>query len=54
MIPAIYRFLPRIAWGDVWTGALVTAVLFTAREAINPSVFHTQPAARAGCSLAEG
>jgi membrane protein len=27
----IYKFLPRqtIAWGDVWTGALVTAVLFT-------------------------
>jgi membrane protein len=32
----IYKFLPHqtIAWGDVWTGALVTAVLFTAGKAL--------------------
>ena len=32
MFAAIYRFLPdaEIAWGDVWVGAMVTAVLFVA------------------------
>jgi membrane protein len=32
----IYKFLPhqKIAWGDVWTGALVTAVLFMAGKAL--------------------
>jgi membrane protein len=32
----IYKFLPRqtIPWGDVWTGALVTAVLFTVGKAM--------------------
>ena len=32
----IYKFLPHqsIAWGDVWTGALVTAVLFAAGKAL--------------------
>jgi membrane protein len=32
----IYKFLPHqtIAWGDVWTGALVTAVLFTVGKAL--------------------
>jgi membrane protein len=32
----IYKFLPRrsIAWGDVWIGALVTAVLFTAGKVL--------------------
>jgi membrane protein len=31
LIAMIFRFLPdvRIAWGDVWLGAFVTAVLFT-------------------------
>lgn len=31
LFAAIFRFLPdaRIAWGDVWTGAVVTALLFT-------------------------
>jgi membrane protein len=32
----IYKFLPHqtIAWGDVWAGALATAVLFTAGKAL--------------------
>jgi membrane protein len=32
----IYKFLPRqtIAWGDVWTGAMVTAVLFAVGKAL--------------------
>jgi membrane protein len=32
----IYKILPHqsIAWGDVWTGALVTALLFTAGKAL--------------------
>jgi membrane protein len=32
----IYKFLPHqtIAWGDVWTGALVTAILFTVGKAL--------------------
>jgi len=32
----IYKFLPHqsIAWGDVWIGALVTAVLFAAGKAL--------------------
>ena len=32
----IYKFLPHqtIAWGDVWTGALVTAALFTVGKAL--------------------
>jgi len=32
----IYKFLPHqtIAWGDVWTGALVTAVLFMSGKAL--------------------
>ncbi len=32
----IYKFLPHqtIAWGDVWIGALVTAVLFTVGKAL--------------------
>jgi hypothetical protein len=31
LFAAIYKWLPRatIAWGDVWTGAAVTALLFT-------------------------
>jgi membrane protein len=44
----IFKFLPRrsIAWGDVWMGALVTAVLFTAGKVLiavylSKSVFTT-------------
>lgn len=57
----IYKFLPHqtIAWGDVWTGALVTAVLFTAGKALGPApdnrrIFLAQTTARGGRRTGRG
>ena len=34
MFPTIYKILPRVSvkWRDVWLGAIVTSLLFTAKR----------------------
>lgn len=52
---AIYRFMPdaRIAWRDVWVGALVTALLFAVgRFLLERYLSYAQPGAQLGAAAA--